>query len=139
MSKIDRYKIFIRYIKSIGIAPSQKEFGKLLGYGNESYFSQIINGQVEEPKDFMAKIKKLVPDLNTEWLQSGEGEMIVRTVQSNSGGDNINGNNVRVTKTESDKLLDVILKQADQLSVSQAQISKSQEQIDRLITLIERK
>ncbi len=139
MSKIDRYKIFIRYIKSIGIASSQKEFGKLLGYGNESYFSQIINGQVEEPKDFMAKIKNLVPNVSVDWLQSGEGDMIVRTVQKNSGGDNINGNNVRVTKTESDKLLDVILKQADQLSVSQAQISKSQEQIDRLITLIERK
>lgn len=141
MTKIDRYKIFIRYCCSVGISPSQKELGRLLGYNNESYFSQIVNGKVDEPKDFMPKLKKIVPGLNVEWLQTGEGEMLAEQTieQTNQNGDNIQGQNVKVTKTDNQKLLDVILKQTEQLSTSQAQISKSQEQIDRLITLIERK
>ena len=112
------------------------ELGRLLGYNNESYFSQIINGQVEEPKDFMKKLKELVPSLNVEWLQNGIGEMTGGSVvqQSNQSGDNING-----VSPDSGKLLDVILRQSAQLSKSQEQLSKSQEQIDRLISIIEKK
>lgn len=139
MNKIDRYKILMRYVVSVGIAPSQKAFGAMLGYNNESSFSQILTGKAKEPKDFMFKLKSNIPGLNTDWIQTGEGEMIPQVVQTNQNGDNINGKTVKVTKDSSDKYLEVILKQADQLSVSQAQISKSQEQIDRLITLIENK
>jgi len=103
-----------------------------LGYSNESSFSQIINEKVKEPKDFIHKIKRLVPGLNTEWLQTGEGEMISQVVQTNQNGDNINGKTVKVTKDSSDKLIEVILEQSKQ-------ISKSQEQIDRLISIIEQK
>ena len=136
MNKVDRYKILVRHIKSMGIASSQKELGRLLGYNNESYFSQIINGQVEEPKDFMKKLKELVPSLNVEWLQNGIGEMTGGSVvqQSNQSGDNING-----VSPDSGKLLDVILRQSAQLSKSQEQLSKSQEQIDRLISINEKK
>jgi hypothetical protein len=132
MNKIDRYKILMRHIVSSGIAPSQKAFAALLGYSNESSFSQIINEKVKEPKDFIHKIKRLVPGLNTEWLQTGEGEMISQVVQTNQNGDNINGKTVKVTKDSSDKLIEVILEQSKQ-------ISKSQEQIDRLISIIEQK
>ena len=139
MNKVDRYKILIRYLKSVGIVPSQKELGKLMGYNNESYFSQIINCQVDEPKDFPDKLKSLVPNLNLEWLQNGIGEMTGSVVQQNHNGDNINGTHVEVTKSDSAKFLDVILQQSAQLSKSQEQLSKSQEQIDRLISLIEQK
>lgn len=139
MNKIDRYKILMRYIVNSGIAPSQKAFAALMGYSNESSFSQIINEKVKEPKDFIYKIKCLVPGLNTEWLQTGEGEMISQVVQNNLNGDNINGKTVKVAKDSSDKFLEVILEQSKQLSKSQEQISKSQEQIDRLISIIEQK
>jgi len=76
MDRVDRFKILIRYIKDNGLANSQKELGKSLGYNNESYFSQIVNGQVEEPKELGAKLKNLVPNLNINWLHSGDGEMI---------------------------------------------------------------
>lgn len=143
MNKVDRYKIFVRHLKGLGVVQSQKELGRILGYNNESYFSQIINGQVEEPKDFMGKLKKLVPDLNPEWIQTGDGEMLINSgntqiVQQNHSGDNINGTHVEV-KSDSGKLLDVILQQSAQLTRSQEQLSKSQEQIDRLISIIEKK
>ena len=139
MNKIDRYKILMRYIASVGIAPNQKAFGSKMGYNNESYFSQILTGKVNEPTDFIYKLKNLIPGLNAEWLQTGEGEMISQVVQNNQNGDNINGKTVKVTKDSSDKFLEVILEQSKQLSKSQEQISKSQEQIDRLISIIEQK
>lgn len=142
MNKVDRYKILVRHLKDLGVVQSQKELGRLLGYSNESYFSQIINGQVDEPKDFMEKLKKLVPDINPDWIQTGEGEMTGTTPplvqQHTQNGDNINGTHVEV-KSDSGKLIDVILQQSAQLSKSQEQLSKSQEQIDRLISIIEKK
>lgn len=76
MNDIDRIKILIRYIISKDIAESQKDLGQKLGYSNESYFSQIINGKVQRPKDFGQKLKSLLPQLNERWLLNGEGNMI---------------------------------------------------------------
>ena len=76
MNDIDRIKILIRYMISKDIADSQKDLGQKLGYSNESYFSQIINGKVQRPKDFGQKLKSLVPQLNESWLLNGEGNMI---------------------------------------------------------------
>ena len=76
MNNIDRNKILIRYIIDNQIAESQKDLGKKLGYTNESSFSQVINGKVRMPKDFISKLKMLVPDLNEEWLMEGKGDML---------------------------------------------------------------
>ena len=75
MSKIDRYKILIRKMIQLGIVASQKDLGRKLGYSNESSFSQIINQKVAEPKDFIERIKSLYPELNTDWLLFGEGDI----------------------------------------------------------------
>ena len=80
MSKIDRYKILIRKMIQLGIVASQKDLGRKLGYSNESSFSQIINQKVAEPKDFVERIKSLYPELNTDWLLYGEGEMNGTTI-----------------------------------------------------------
>lgn len=80
MSKIDRYKILIRKMIQLGIVASQKDLGRKLGYSNESSFSQIINQKVAEPKDFAERIKSLYPELNTDWLLYGEGEMNGTTI-----------------------------------------------------------
>ena len=92
MNKYDRLKIFIRYLVSVKIVANQRDLGVKLGYNNESYFSQIVNGKASEPVDFIDKLKSLVPQLNREWLLYGEGEMLKPqqpTVQQN----NYNGNN----------------------------------------------
>lgn len=76
MNKLDRYKIVVRYAKSAGIIKNQKDLGLKLGYTNESAFSQVLNGVVNEPKDFISRISSIIPDLNIDWLVSGEGEML---------------------------------------------------------------
>lgn len=77
MNRIDRNKTLVRHILNCGIASSQKDLGVKLGYANESSFSQIINEKVSYPKNFIERITAIVPDLNTDWLLTGEGEMLI--------------------------------------------------------------
>ena len=79
MTRIDRNKALVRHIVRMGVVASQKELGVKMGYENESYFSQIINEKVETPKDFISKLKSIVPDLNVEWLETGHGNMLTST------------------------------------------------------------
>ena len=76
MNRVSRNKFLVQYIVSKGLASSQKELGQLLGYSNESSFSQIINEKVTYPKDFIERLKSILPDLNENWLLTGEGEML---------------------------------------------------------------
>ena len=143
MNELDRLKILIRHLIVLGEIPNQRELGKMMGYTNESSFSQILNGKQPTPKVFLKKLKQVIPAVNISWIETGDGEMLESqtssVVQQNHNGDNINGTHVEVTKSDSAKFLDVILQQSAQLSKSQEQLSKSQEQIDRLISLIEQK
>ena len=77
MKRVDRNKILVRHIVSLGLAASQKDLGVKMGYENESYFSQIINEKVETPKDFILKLKNILPNLSEAWLLTGNGEMLV--------------------------------------------------------------
>lgn len=91
MNKIDRFKILVRYAVSQGSAVNQKDLGRKLGYNNESAFSQVINGKVQQPKDFISKLKEVIPELNEVWVETGVGEML--KTQPSVTQTNINGNN----------------------------------------------
>lgn len=148
MNKYDRLKIFIRHLIAVKIAKSQKDLGAKLGYTNESYFSQIINGKTSEPTDFMQKLKSLEPLLNIEWLETGRGEMLKTTtsIQGDiniSGGNNTNighgntyindtGNNddatyIEVEEVERAPILSATLARAPQVDVLEAVSEKADE------------
>lgn len=76
MSRVIRNKTLIRHLIKAGIVKSQKDLGERMGYSNASSFSQVINEKVPEPKDFIPKLKNIMPELNDEWLATGEGKMI---------------------------------------------------------------
>lgn len=71
-----RIKKVVKWLIGEGYANNQKEVGRLLGYANESAFSQVLNGHVDLPADFIPRICSLDDRLNIVWLQSGEGEML---------------------------------------------------------------
>lgn len=133
MNEVDRFKSLVRHLVRNGIVADQKSLGKLLGYENESYFSQIINHKVPTPKDFFEKIKSLDESINIEWLKNGTGNMQLtgNITQINNEGDNIQGTSVTINKQEGDYL--------DIIKSLTTQLTKSQEQMDRLITIIENK
>ena len=117
----------MEFISAKGL--SVAEFERLCG---------LSNGYVRKVKDSLGKrglsdILRKFPDLNSDWLLTGKGDMLIPSVvQNNQNGDNINGHSVNVTKNESEKFLEIIRMQSEQ-------ISKGQEQIDRLLTLLERR
>lgn len=170
MTKIDRYKILVRYLISIGVAASQQELGTKVGYNNASAFSQVINGKAVEPKNFMNKLKELSPNLNLEWLETGEGNMLIEenvnsqeNTQENAGsgqqfngpitGDNpqFAGNNLTNNPPcnfgiEVERVIAAMTAQADLTKEAheltrraQAQVDVAQQQINRLLAIIEQK
>lgn len=140
MNKIDRYKILVRHIIDNGYAPSQKELGKKLGYQNESSFSQILNEKVRQPKDFIERLKSIVPELNEEWIETGKGEMLCSpTIVKEVVGDNNtsiagNSNNVNNSSTI-ERAIDEI---SEMRKLIQQQVKNNQEQFDRFMSVIER-
>ncbi|MDR2910730.1 MAG: hypothetical protein LBV47_05130 [Bacteroidales bacterium] len=118
----ERLLKFLTYLE-IGQTKFEEKTGLSRGLINK------IKGNIS--LDTLQKITDNYPELNENWLRTGEGEMIKQINQNNVNGDNIHGHNVSVGKTQADKLID-LLKTKDE------QISKSQEQIDRLIGIIEK-
>lgn len=97
---------------------------------SKGLIGQARTGKSDLGKKTVDKILITYQDLSRVWLLTGEGEMLnAKVIQNNESGDNINGHSVTVNKTEKD-YLEIIKKQSDQLS-------KSQEQIDRLLSIIE--
>jgi transcriptional regulator with XRE-family HTH domain len=117
----ERIYSFIEY-KGITV----KKFEELCGLSN-GYISSMRKGF---GTDKLNNVLTMFPELNREWLLYGEGEMLnPKVIQNNQNGDNIQGHSVTVNKTEKD-YLEIIKRQSEQLS-------KSQEQIDRLLSIIE--
>ena len=123
MDKVDRLKLLVRYIVSQQIAANQKDLGKKMGYTNESAFSQVINNRVEMPKDFIAKLKILIPDLNESWLVNGSGEMLASSSVAPSA------KLVSETSCVSESAI---------CAKFIALLEKKDEQIDRLLSLLEK-
>jgi phage repressor protein C with HTH and peptisase S24 domain len=75
MNRVFRNKILIEHLIAEGVIKNQRDLGVKMGYTNESAFSQVINEKVATPKDFIAKLKLIMPNLNEEWLVNGTGNM----------------------------------------------------------------
>lgn len=124
MKKIDRFDKYMKY-KGLNDNKATVQLGLSVGtLGKSRKESRDLSDKVVE------QILNFYTDLSRVWLLTGEGEMLnAKVIQNNESGDNINGHSVTVNKTEKD-YLEIIKKQSDQLS-------KSQEQIDRLLSIIE--
>lgn len=76
MADSKRIKRSINWLISQGRFASQKEIGEKLGITNRSYLSQLVN--TESPsEDFVNKFTEMAPEINPNWLLTGEGDMLV--------------------------------------------------------------
>lgn len=130
MNKIDRYKILIRHMKDIGLIENQKDLGVKLGYNNPSAFSQVINGKVSEPKQFMQNLKRIIPDLNTEWLETGVGSMCLSDNQADISQNNntISDNSISINR----ETFELISKLIDTVHSQQQTIESLREEVESL-------
>ena len=76
MDVYQRIKLAVKWLVGNGIAANQKEVGKLLGYKNESSFSQVINGKVPLPGGFVDRLCELSSVLNPYWILEEKGDML---------------------------------------------------------------
>lgn len=77
MTDLERIKVYIRWLISDKKLKSQAEIGYLLGYKSKSSFSQVLNGHVPMPSDFLSRLSGLSNKVNINWLKTGEGDMII--------------------------------------------------------------
>ena len=99
---------------------------------DQPYVAALLNNKKKFGKKAAQKLGDIF-GISPSWLLTGEGEMMKPSVfQNNQNGDNINGQSVTVNKSETDKFIDTI-KECHEL------LRKKDEQIDRLLTLLERK
>ncbi len=112
---------------------SLNKLAAAIGIKSPQTFYDIKSGKHGISKDLAEKIKSKYLNINISWLLGGEGEMTTPSVvQNNENGNNINGHSVKVEQTDIEKFLDTI-KECHEL------LRKKDEQIDRLLSLLEKR
>lgn len=76
MSELERIKIAVKTLISLGIGKNQEEIGGLMGYKSKSAFSQVLNAKVPLPAGFVDKLCKLDDRLEKTWIVCGEGNVL---------------------------------------------------------------
>ncbi|WP_395060069.1 hypothetical protein [Flavobacterium sp.] len=82
MTEIERIKLAVKTLISLGVAKNQEELGKLLGYSNKSSFSQVLNGIVPLPDKFIDKLCKLDKRLRKAWVVNEFGHILIKKEDS---------------------------------------------------------
>lgn len=124
----------LEYIKYKGI--TQHAFERKCGLSNAYLNNMKKNFGMEK----LNEILSIFPDLNRDWLLFGEGEMLNVEEKSVAGSEknfvNVGNNNRNTVNagTTIDRMIDEL---AAQRQLHERQIAKSQEQIDRLLGIVE--
>lgn len=83
MTEIERIKIAVKTLISLGVEKTQEGIGKLMGYTNKSSFSQVLNGKVPISKDFIDKLCALDSRISKEWVVNGSGNVFAAEKENN--------------------------------------------------------
>lgn len=136
----DRLLLFINHL-NIGQGKFEKSCGISNGYINNLRSSPTVK--------VVQKIIGAYPELSQSWLITGEGEMLKSSISQTVNGDHntqVAGNANHVNNSSTlDKAIDEISQQRQLVEKSheltanaQRQTDKAQEQIDRLLAIIEK-
>lgn len=141
MEQKDRLEQVIRYIKCQHNI-TQDEVIVSLGYKQGStYLSDLLSGKSEISEKFSDKLKQ-VYKVNPDYIRNGTGEMFL-SESSGSGdsfpkgmvvGGHVSGNGNNISHNDSNNIAGMIALQKGYQDL----LKKSQEQIDRLIGIIEK-
>lgn len=113
-----------------------KVFSEDLGYVRPQIIYDIQKGKTKRISEELAsKIVSVFPDISKSWLLADEGDMLKEQYnQSIQGSNNTqvagHGNNINTSSA--------IYKAIDEIAEQRKLIAKSQEQIDRLLAIIEK-
>ncbi len=140
METKDRVRKAYDYLRSTGKVHTQQNVADIMGVKKEN-ISRAFNGNESYlTVSFLERFNNAFDGIfNTDWLLRGEGEMLKNTQSvgdisnSNVSGINVNGKEIHISSLEAyNTLLKIV-------EANQKATEKFQEQIDRLITIIEKK
>lgn len=135
MTKLERLNTAIAHLKGCQKIKNQQDIVNAMGF-NKTSISQALKGNEKYLTDsFLSKFVGVYTDINRDWLLKEKGEMLGKNyqenkVENNSGIVGIHGKGHKITNNDIASL--IALQKG-----YQNMISKSQEQIDRLIKIIE--
>lgn len=122
------------YLKAKRI--TKAEFGRSIGVSASYVTSMRDNGRASIGVEKIERIRQKYPDLNIEWLLTGSGKMYNEAGISQNviGDDNVAlaGHNLRM---ETSKILE---KAFDEIQAQRKMTQKAQEQVDRLLSILEK-
>ena len=144
MNKRERLIDAYEYLRSTGVIHTKKDFAQKINFGVTNLSAAFGGNESYLTKGLFDKIAIAFPNVfNEEWLHEGKKPMLKNIHQTANGDGNMqvagNGNTVTHTDTALTKALDEIAEQRKLVAKAQEQTSKAQEQIDRLIGLLEKK
>lgn len=134
-AQAERIKFLIAALKERGDIKNQNDLAEKVGIFNKAYMSHIVNGRASTT-DFIRKVKLLYPDINEEWIKDGYGTMFNH--QTGNGNNNQQGSNIYYNATATEQLDKALTEMAEQRKCYAIQMEKAQNQIDRLISIIEK-
>lgn len=127
------------------------DFADSLGISKREFYSRIgvsrgtLEAKTGITEDILAKFIAMYPDVSIEWLMTGEGEMIrhmqkVGDVNDSSlTGVNVYGTDININPDAYNTLLEIVRTNQRSAEKFQESTAKFQEQIDRLLKIIEDK
>lgn len=122
------------YLKAKRI--TKAEFGRSIGVSASYVTSMRDNGRASIGVEKIERIRQRYTDLNIEWLLTGSGKMYNEAGISQNviGDDNVAlaGHNLRM---ETSKILE---KAFDEIQAQRKMTQKAQEQVDRLLSILEK-
>lgn len=133
-----RLKILIDDLKKSKKVYSQAEFAEIVGI-SRTQFSEIVTGKRKLSDKAIHKIVTAIPEINKDWLLTGEGEMLkshIAIAESHSisiAGEEIKENNINVNANETIAML------VSELSAQRKLTEMVLEQNNELIAIIAKK
>ena len=138
----DRLIIFLKYLK-IGQAKFEKNVGLANGFVNNIGKSMNVES--------LLKIEAAYPELNSNWLKTGEGEMLKpgyqqNKVKTNSGivgiqgaGHSITNSDVSAIKEVMSPIVSLMEKKDEQVSDVITMLKSKDDQVSEMISILKSK
>lgn len=121
----DRVQAFVAYL---GMSSRQVELKAGISNGS---LSTISESSYQRTFD---KISRAFPTLNIDWLRHGIGEMII----SDEDCENSTSDTPYIYNKEKEDAISAMSKAIDEISAQRKVTEKAQEQIDRLLGIVEK-
>lgn len=139
-----RFKEMMEYLKKNRYVRNQQDFTERVN-SDKATVSQIMNDKISIPNIMFGNITAAFPFISTDWLKSGDGDMLKPTYTQNiHGGENISqtGNISAIPVELLSKAIDEISEMrkalTNALHDNQDALRVNQENTSRLLSIIEK-